>query len=327
MIRTDLDLVCFSDRMRGHVSLLFLLLMMLLGIAVKPNEAFLTFIIPSLVVHKQQQRMSMSARRRRIIPLFLSDNDKNDETKSIGTSVDAATSTPTTTTNTRWRGNFKPSIQTLSDISKAKKHEITVTVQNVTKVLYKKKYESLQHVLVKAILWKLYCHDYSNIQIELDIGDPSYLPDVVAFDKRCSSSTLDGFYDATNATAIVSSFQQQQQQKSPPQPLFWGESGRMTLQKARELCVRYPTTHIVWMRWGISIQDFVQQAAPALQPVANMQNRPHGRFTLAAISNRNVWEYFGDHDGGTTTSTSGHGVVVTIDKENVEWYEMHDYVK
>ncbi len=215
------------------------------------------------------------------------------------------------TSPNRWVGNFKKPIQRLSDIGKAKKHTIRVTVQNETKVLLKKKYESIQHVLVKAVLWKLFYEDYEQIHIEKDIGDANYLPDVVALDLGIMDNHDSSVeqYDSDGAVRI-----QQQQQLSP---LFWGESGRMTLEKARELCQRYPTTHIVWMRWGIPMEDFARLAAPALAPVtANRQ----GRFTLAALPNKNVWELF-------EYNPINEECNVLIGNEDVEWFEMDDYVK
>ena len=243
-----------------------------------------------------------------------SDDDIDDPLRTMANSPGTTTgsaSSARTTDSPRWLGNFKPSIRTLSDISKAKKHEIRVTVQNETKVFLKKKYESLQHVLVKAVLWKLFYDDYAQLDIERDIGDSNYLPDVVALDSNIASES--GTTTTTTTTPVVS-------------PLFWGESGRMSLDKARDLCQRYPTTHIVWMRWGISMQDFIRQVAPALKSVTtttNNNNRRQGRFTLAAIPNKNVWELFEVCD---ESKDGDHCHEVIIGKEDVEWFEMHDYV-
>ncbi|KAI2512490.1 hypothetical protein MHU86_1943 [Fragilaria crotonensis] len=242
--------------------------------------------------------------------MFLSDSD--DDMKE-STSITTSTSSTTLDNNaSRWVGNFKPPIQKLSDIGKAKKHAIRVTVQNETKVLLKKKYESIQHVLVKAVLWKLFYNDYEQLDIEKDIGDANYLPDVVALDLNTidDHDTMVDDCDRDNTAPI----QTQQQQLSP---LFWGESGRMTLEKARELCQRYPTTHIVWMRWGIPMAEFAKLAAPALAPVT--ANRP-GRFTLAALPDKNVWELF-DYN------PINEECRVLVAKEDVEWFEMDDYVK
>lgn len=186
----------------------------------------------------------------------------------------------------RWVGNFKPPIRTVASIPKAKKHTLYLTVDGETKVLQKKKYESVQHVLVKALLWKLFSTEYPNIEIEKDIGDPSYLPDVISLanvkdDEGCK-------------------------------PLFWGESGRMSLEKALDLSQRYPDMHIVWMRWGISLTDFVAQVAPALSSSSSSSSPASrsGRFTLAAIPRKEIWEFV-DDDGN-----------VIISKEDVEWFEV-----
>ena len=181
----------------------------------------------------------------------------------------------------RWVGNFKPPIGTLSDIPKAKKHTLHLTVNGETKVLEKKKYESVQHVLVKALLWKLFSTEYPKIEIEKDIGDPNYLPDVISL--------------------------ADEPEEQGCKPLFWGESGRMSLEKALDLSQRYPEMHIVWMRWGISLTDFVTQVAPAL---ASSSASRSGRFTLAAIPRKEVWEFIDDDCN------------VIISKEDVEWFEI-----
>jgi hypothetical protein len=184
-------------------------------------------------------------------------------------------------------GNFKPPISKVSNIPKAKKHTLSLTVNGETKVLQKKKYESIQHVLVKALLWKLFSTEYPNIEIEKDIGDPNYLPDVI------SLPAADGMEDGAC------------------QPLFWGESGRMSLEKALELSQRYPEMHIVWMRWGISLTDFVAQVAPALSSSSSTSSGSRsGRFTLAAIPKKEVWEFLDDDCN------------VIITKDDVDWYEV-----
>lgn len=251
-------------------------------------------------------KSSSQLTRCRITRMFLSDNDEDMKESTCATSS-------LNDTSSRWVGNFKPPIQKLSEIGKAKKHAIHVTVQNETKVLLKKKYESIQHVLVKAVLWKLFYDEYEHLDIEKDIGDPNYLPDVIALDMSIIDDQ-DTSIDDCNSDNAVRTHQRQQQQSSP---LFWGESGRMTLEKARELCQRYPTTHIVWMRWGIPMQEFAKLAAPALAPVtANRQ----GRFTLAALPNKNVWELF-DYN------PINEECRVLVGKGDVEWFEMDDYVK
>jgi hypothetical protein len=193
-------------------------------------------------------------------------------------------------------GNSKPPIKKLSDIPKAKKHTLELTTLNdcgerTTKVLEKNKYESLQHVLTKALLWKLFQEDYPDIQIELDISDPDFLPDVISLPP--STATTD----------------------SDPSPLFWGESGRMSLDKALELAERYPATHIVHLRWGMALSDYVPDYAPALSKV---QNRT-ARYTFGAIQRKEVWDFFQEGDDGVIT--------VQIEKEDAEWLELSDYVK
>jgi hypothetical protein len=141
-------------------------------------------------------------------------------------------------TSRRWNGNYKSTATDLSKISKAKKMEIPLTANGVTKVLQKRRMESIQHVLTKAVLWKVFMDDYPDLQIERDIGDPNYLPDIVQLDS------------------------------SGKMPIFWGEAGRVKPHKAIDLMQRYPDTHIVHCRWGMDIDQF---RTPVLETIEAMQ--------------------------------------------------------
>jgi hypothetical protein len=156
-------------------------------------------------------------------PLKMVDNNNNSTTNN-----DRKTSR-------RWNGHYKPANKELKDVSKAKKLRLNLTANGVTKTLEKKRMESLQHVLTKAMIWKLFMEDYPDIEIEMDIGDPDYLPDVIGL-------------DATSG-----------------EPVFWGESGRMKVHKAVDLIRRYPKAHIVHCRWGMEIEQFAEPLETYLQ--------------------------------------------------------------
>jgi hypothetical protein len=186
----------------------------------------------------------------------------------------------------RWVGNYKPATTQLSQISKAKKLEFNVTANGVTKTLVKNRMESIQHVLTKAVLWKLFMEEYPDIQIEHNFGDPDYMPDVVSL-------------DPTNDNA---------------HPLFWGESGRMRVHKAIDLLQRYPDTHIVQCRWGVEIDQFRTPLLEALEErqeedglVLPPRTRP---FTCCSLPS-DVWRYF---DESTMT--------VQITREDLEWQNL-----
>ena len=175
--------------------------------------------------------------------------------------------------DSRWRGNFKPPIRKLSVIPKAKKHVVSVHSDGTTLELEKKRYESMQHVITKALIWSLFQSDYSPMYIEKDIGDPDYLPDVV-------SST------------------------SSANVLFWGESGRMSVDKAIQLAKRYPDTHFVNIRWGVSLSDYTQDFEKALRTIP--RNQP---FQFGAIPD--VWDYCNDETGE-----------IQISMQDVDWLEL-----
>ena len=155
------------------------------------------------------------------------------------------------TTSRRWNGNYKSPTTRLSQIPKAKKMQLELKANGVTKVLQKNRMESIQHVLTKAVLWKVFMDEYPHLQIELDVGDPDYLPDVVQLDD------------------------------SEGMPIFWGEAGRVKPHKAIELLQRYPDTHIVHCRWGMEIEQF---QTPVLEAIEEMQEEAGSNFTLPARS-------------------------------------------
>jgi hypothetical protein len=148
----------------------------------------------------------------------------------------------------RWNGNYKQATSKLSDTPKSKKLFLELALpsnndDNVdrkgrqVKILEKKRMERIQHVLSKAVLWKLFASKYPQIEIEYDVGDPDYLPDVVGL----SLSTT-----ATTAAA----------ESSIQRILFWGECGRVKkVSKCLDLLERYPDTHIVHCRWDFTVQE------------------------------------------------------------------------
>ena len=206
---------------------------------------------------------------------------------------DTSLSAQKRTISRRWVGNYKPATTELSQITKAKKLELNITANGITKTLVKNRMESIQHVLTKAVLWKLFMDEYPDIQIELDIGDPNYLPDVVSFDPTNSNND--------NNT----------------HPVFWGEAGRMRVHKAIDLLQRYPDTHIVQCRWGVDIDQF---RTPLLGAIEEQQEE-HGLvlpvrtqpFTCCVLP-LDVWRYV---DESTMT--------VHITKEDLKWQTLFDH--
>ena len=185
----------------------------------------------------------------------------------------------------RWNGNYKEASTKLSDLSKFKKLTLNVTANGITKTLQKKREESLQHVLTKAMIWKLFMNDYPNLEIEYDIGDENYLPDVVS----------------TTGEEIS----------------FWGESGRMKVHKALDLIRRYPHAHIVHCRWGMDIEKFMDPFIEYLEvelEAGRLQDIMldwKGKFSFASIPTLAVWDFI-DEDTGT----------ILIERSDLEWKEL-----
>lgn len=208
----------------------------------------------------------------------------------------------------RWNGNYKHASKKLSEVSKAKKMKIELSVVDgagkvTTKVLEKKRQETLQHVLTKAVLWKLHCDRYPNIEIELDIGDKDYLPDVISLPSPDIKRSIDNC--SVEVTASPSELK----------PLFWGESGRMKVHKAVDLMRRYPTTDIVHCRWSMELDDITAPLQDHLQSLydqdalEDLPLRP-GRFRFAALP-LDVWRFI-DEDTG----------MIHITDNDLEWRDL-----
>ena len=98
------------------------------------------------------------------------------------------------------------------------RRKLTLRAHGERLVLVKRKQERIEHVWMKAFLWALYRPDYSDLQVEVDVGD-KYKPDVVAWDRRRG------------------------------RPRFWGEAGHVGPEKIAALLERYPATHLAVGKW------------------------------------------------------------------------------
>lgn len=191
----------------------------------------------------------------------------------------------------RWNGNYRHASNKLSEVSKAKKLKIDLVSNGVTKTVEKKRMETVQHVLTKAIIWSLYMEEYQNLEIEYDIGDPDYLPDVISVVKESST-----------------------QEEKEEEPLFWGESGRMKVHKAVDLMQRYPKMHIVHARWSMDIESISQPLEDYLKEQfelgeLDLSDR-QGRFTFLSLP-LDVWRFI-DEDTRE----------IRVKKEDLQWKEL-----
>lgn len=101
-------------------------------------------------------------------------------------------------------------------------------------ILVKGPNESAEHVLMKAFLWALYLPQYPGLTVEIRVGD-RYKPDVVALDDS-----------------------------QPPKPLFWGESGQVSVAKIRSLARRYRSTHFAIAKWAMNLDPLAKIVREAL---------------------------------------------------------------
>ena len=104
-------------------------------------------------------------------------------------------------------------------------------------VFVKHPIESSSQVLMKALLWALYLPEYPDMSVEVKIGD-RYKPDVVA-------------------------------QDSSGQSVFWGEAGKVGVEKIRSIARRYRHTHFAIAMWQMNLAPFV----PIIQKAVDGTNR------------------------------------------------------
>jgi hypothetical protein len=103
-------------------------------------------------------------------------------------------------------------------------------------VFVKKRLESTEHVLMKALLWALYLPLYPDVRVEVGIGD-RYKPDLVSLDRW-------------------------------QRPRFWGEAGEVGAQKIESLSRRYRRTHFAMAKWDAQLTPFVDLVGEALQDLS-----------------------------------------------------------
>lgn len=99
-------------------------------------------------------------------------------------------------------------------------------------VFVKRSIENARHVMIKALLWALYLPQYPDLTVEVAIGD-RYKPDLVALDPL-------------------------------GQPRFWGEAGKVGLDKIRSLARRYRYTHLALAKWSSPLRPFIDLVRPIL---------------------------------------------------------------
>ena len=107
----------------------------------------------------------------------------------------------------------------------ALRRTLTVRSGGEKLVLLKKRGESIEHVLMKAVLWALYRPAFPDVRVEVPIGD-TYKPDLVDLAPPPGGLAY-----------------------GDERPTFWGEAGKVSQAKWRALLKRFPETHFALARW------------------------------------------------------------------------------
>lgn len=130
--------------------------------------------------------------------------------------------------------------------------------------------ESSEHVLMKAFIWALYLPQYPDLTVEVSIGD-RYKPDLVSLDER-------------------------------GRPRFWGEAGKVAVEKIRSLSRRYRDTHFVIAKWDHRLDPLAEIVSGALAKVER-----HAPFDLISFP-PDSYQRFIDSEGG-----------VHLTHQDIEW--------
>jgi len=110
----------------------------------------------------------------------------------------------------------------MGDIDLRKKFTFKIHGKKI--VLIKKSYESFAHVAAKALCYALYLSFYSDIKVEVKIGE-RYKPDLVMLgDDR--------------------------------KPVFWAECGAVSRQKIYKILHKFPATHFSFIKIAEDIGQF-----------------------------------------------------------------------
>lgn len=152
----------------------------------------------------------------------------------------------------------------------------------------KREHESVQHVLMKAMLWAMHVDQYPQVEIERPIGD-RYTPDCISLHEGSG------------------------------EPLFWGECGRVELSKIESIAERFQRAHFVFAKWSINPIGFaatVRQLVADGRPVADDGKAAlFGPIEVVSIPEDCEERFFqplgGDHSAGV--------YVVTPDRAQLQW--------
>lgn len=127
-----------------------------------------------------------------------------------------------------WRAD-RPRARLL-DVPKRARKKLTFATQDGAHTIdvVKRENESMQHVLMKALLWAMHADEYPAVQIEAAIGD-RYTPDCISLDAASG------------------------------EPLFWGECGRVEHGKVASIVGRFQRMHLVIAKWDINPVGYAAQ--------------------------------------------------------------------
>mmetsp|Transcript_47019 Transcript_47019/g.114732 ORF Transcript_47019/g.114732 Transcript_47019/m.114732 type:complete len:349 (-) Transcript_47019:1833-2879(-) len=244
--------------------------------------------------------------------------------------------------NLKKKGSSATAPKNLGDVPYARKMKFNITSPyGQTQQLHKQRQESIEHVLTKAMIWKLFLDEEDEeedqargddtcsvkFDIEIDIGDPDYTPDVVGM-MTTSSSSKRGSSGIDDTDPSVT--EDADAAATENTIVYWGESGRMKPHKALNLMKRYSNARIIHCRWGIDLDTFVDPFMEYLVERIEQGDIEHpflasssssssssswwnGRFSFATVP-ADMWKFIDESDSGMNK--------ITLSKSDLVWKEL-----
>eukprot|EP00968_Pinguiococcus_pyrenoidosus_P018249 scaffold1878_cov258-Pinguiococcus_pyrenoidosus.AAC.8 len=129
--------------------------------------------------------------------------------------------------------------------------------------LRKRPGESVEHVLMKALLWELFRHDYPQLQVEPPAPKGSrFVPDLIC-------------HRGTEENGIA----------------FWGECGKTDLAKIVALAEEHPATLLVVAKYRIALQGYAASVRRELGSAVARREKP---VMLVAFPDDSLDRFFGE---------------------------------
>ncbi|KAJ1619249.1 hypothetical protein T492DRAFT_1087071 [Pavlovales sp. CCMP2436] len=181
--------------------------------------------------------------------------------------------------------------QRLMDIPKRTRKKLTFIHGAHTIHLVKKENECVNHILMKALVWATHVDAYSGLEIERVLIGNRYTPDVVSLDETSG------------------------------EVVFWGECGRVELEKIASIVERFQRARFVFAKWSINPLGFAGQVSrliaegrPAGADAEAALGHARGSVDVVSVPADSEERFFSQRKGADASTW-----VVAVDRADLNW--------